>query len=168
MRQSRATIIVFRSGVKRSQPFLLHLNGLRWYTNTVLLFLHRGIWRIIYGTKSAVKFSDVFIPVANYSAHLHALIGFKNLEMIRNQDYLTLQADQMHFYPGAFWRFWPRLIWSWTIRTLWSWTFIILKNFLSQICSRTIFQMHTPPGACLLYRHWAGKTSYVSLAPEHV
>ena len=28
--------------------------------------------------------------------------------------------------------------------------FIIRKNFWSQICSRTIFVMHTAPGACLL------------------
>ena len=32
-----------------------------------------------------------------------------------------------------------------------SWTIHYLKEFLSQICSRTIFEMHGAPEACLLY-----------------
>ena len=32
---------------------------------------------------------------------------------------------------------------------------IIWKKFLSQICSNTIFEMHTTPRACLLYALWA-------------
>ena len=69
--------------------------------------------------------------------------------------------------------------WSWTIRTLWSWTIHNLKEFLSHICSRTIFEMHThcsssmfaiftAPGAlaCLLYA--PGAVCFSSMVLEHI
>ena len=46
--------------------------------------------------------------------------------------------------------------WSWTIRTLWSWTIHNLKEFSKSNISRTIFEMYTAPGACLLYAPGAG------------
>ena len=53
-------------------------------------------------------------------------------------------------FPPAFWWFWPRLD-----RPLGQYgprPFIIWKNSLSQIWSRTIFEMHTAPGACLVHK----------------
>ena len=43
---------------------------------------------------------------------------------------------------------------------------IILKNILSQICSRTIFKINTAPGACLLYDPGAVLISNMVL--EHI
>ena len=43
---------------------------------------------------------------------------------------------------------------------------IILKNILSQICSRTILEINTAPGACLLYAPGAVLISNVVL--EHI
>ena len=49
---------------------------------------------------------------------------------------------------NAFWRYWPRLK---VQDHNGPEALIIWKNFLSQLFSRTIFEMHTAPGACLLY-----------------
>ena len=53
-------------------------------------------------------------------------------------------CTRFFFFFFFFFRFWPQLSWSWTINIIW-------KNILSQICSRIIFEMHTPPGACSKY-----------------
>ena len=44
-------------------------------------------------------------------------------------------------------------------------TFIIWKNCLSQICSRTIFEMHTA-GVCLLYA--PGAVSFSNMVLQHI
>ena len=43
---------------------------------------------------------------------------------------------------------------------------IILKNILSQICSRTIFEMHAAPGACLLYA--PGAVCFSNMVLAHI
>ena len=40
------------------------------------------------------------------------------------------------------------------------------KNFLNQICSRTIFEMHTAPRACLLYA--PGAVCFLNMILEHI
>ena len=44
--------------------------------------------------------------------------------------------------------------------------FIIWKSFPSQLCFRTIFEMHTAPGACLLYA--AGAVCFSNMVLEHM
>ena len=65
---------------------------------------------------------------------------YKMVQMVWLNKFMPLQY--------ALWRFWPR---TYTLGPYGPGPLIIGKNFLGQICSRTIFEMHTVPGACLLY-----------------
>ena len=59
----------------------------------------------------------------------------------------------------AFWRFSPPEPYG-------PGPFIIWKNFLNQICFKTIFEMHTAPGACVLYA--PGSVCFLNMVLEHI
>ena len=64
---------------------------------------------------------------------------------------------------------WPRTIWSCTIYAPGPYgpvLFIILKNILSQICSRTISEKHTAPGA--YSKHAPGAVCILDMVLEHI
>ena len=78
-------------------------------------------------------------PISQYNA-------YKLTWLTSTQDWQgEIQIGKLTF--RVFWsrRKSPRTLWSWIIRKP--------REILSQICSRTIFETHTAPGACLVYAH---------------
>ena len=64
----------------------------------------------------------------------------------------------------GFWRFWPRLIVQ--DHMLLDHMLIIWKNILSQICSRTLFEIHTALGA--YSKHAPGAVYTYIMLLEHI